>query len=890
VGAQSTFDLPVIARVTLKSRKELERFVTLGLDLLEAREGDDRFILTTQAQVEWLRKQGWTVTVDNKRTATLSITSQEGINTYMGGYRTVAEISAFLNEKVALYPNLAEVFVYGSSWEKVTSGGAAGHDLFGIKLTNKQRPGPKPRFFLMAAIHARELTTSEVALRFVDYLLNGYGVNGDATWLLDEHEIIIVPVVNPDGRIIAEQGYYQRKNTNNTYGGNCPNPPTPFEQIGVDLNRNSSYKWGTVNSPNEPKCGQTYPGPSPASEPETAALENLVRSLFPDQRGPLDTDAAPMTTTGVLISLHSYGNLVLWPWGHTGTPAPNQTGLSLIGRKFAAYNDYEPDQSTGLYPASGTTDDWAYGELGIPSYTFEMGPNDGECSGFFPPLSCLDGGTDGAFWPRNLQALLYAARIARAPYQLAQGPAPETLDASSLISNPGQIDLVAQFDKQWSGGTIVAAEYYVDNPPWRGGTPFQMTPLDGSFNSAHEVATATVGPLFGRHQFYVRARDASGNWGPVRGAIFTTAAPSTIQIEASNYNVNESAGHATVVITRSGDSSAPASVTYSSSDTAGLNNCNVINGKASSRCDYTTAVGTISFAAGDTAAKTISIPLVDDAFAEGQESFTLSLSNPSGASLGSVGTTSIIINDNETSNAANPIDQTAFFVRQHYIDFLNREPEPQGFTDWQSILNNCPAGNTTCDRIEVSSSFFRSPEFRERGYFPYRFYSVALGRKPNFAEFMPDLARVSGFLTEAEKEQARQDFIAEFMTRAEFTTIYNGLTDNAYVQRLYDTAGVSQVTVPNVGVLSVSGMQQRMSQQSRTRAQVLREIAESPEVDSKYFTQAFVVMQYFGYLRRDPDASYLQLIDQLNANPANYRPLVHIFVDSQEYRARFGAP
>ncbi|HVG32534.1 MAG TPA: DUF4214 domain-containing protein, partial [Pyrinomonadaceae bacterium] len=232
-------------------------------------------------------------------------------------------------------------------------------------------------------------------------------------------------------------------------------------------------------------------------------------------------------------------------------------------------------------------------------------------------------------------------------------------------------------------------------------------------------------------------------------------------------------------------------------------------------------------------------------------------------------------------------DQTAFFVRQHYIDFLNREPDPQGFTDWQNILNNCPSGNQTCDRIEVSSGFFRSPEFRERGYFPYRFYSVSLGRKPNFAEFMPDLARVSGFLTDAEKEQAKLDFITAFMARQEFANIYNGLSNNAYVQRLFDTAGVTQVTV-NGSPQTVQTMQQQMATAGKSRAQVLREIVESPEVDAKFYTQAFVVMQYFGYLRRDPDALYQQLIDEMNVNPANYRQMVNVFVNSTEYRSRFG--
>ncbi|HST21908.1 MAG TPA: M14 family zinc carboxypeptidase, partial [Blastocatellia bacterium] len=339
----------VIARVTMRNQQELERFVTLGLDLLEMRTGDDLFILTTKAQIEELRRNGWAISVDQKQSA---LFNEQRANTFRNGYRTVAEMRAFVDSKAAAYPNLAEVFTYGQSWEKINSGGTAGRDLFGITLTNKQIAGPKPTFFLMAAIHARELATPELALRFIDYLLTNYGVDGDATWLLDEHKIVIIPSSNPDGHIWAEQSFFQRKNTNNTYGGNCSNPPSSVNQYGVDLNRNANFKWGTVNSPTEPLCGQTYPGPTPASEPETTALQNLVRGLFADQRGPLDTDPAPMTTTGFFLTLHSYSNLVLWPWGWTENAAPNSTELAMIGQKFASYNGFTPIQSTGLYPTS----------------------------------------------------------------------------------------------------------------------------------------------------------------------------------------------------------------------------------------------------------------------------------------------------------------------------------------------------------------------------------------------------------------------------------------------------------------------------------------------------------------------------------------------------------
>ena len=118
----------------------------------------------------------------------------------------------------ASYPQLAQVFTYGQSWEKMRNP-LNGYNLTGIKLTNRQIGGDKPKFFLQAGIHARELVPPEMATRFIEYLLKNYGTDGDATWLLDEHEIVIVPLINPDGRKIAETGLMKRKNTNNLTGG-----------------------------------------------------------------------------------------------------------------------------------------------------------------------------------------------------------------------------------------------------------------------------------------------------------------------------------------------------------------------------------------------------------------------------------------------------------------------------------------------------------------------------------------------------------------------------------------------------------------------------------------------------------------------------------------------
>ncbi len=357
----------------------------------------------------------------------------------------------------------------------------------------------------------------------------------------------------------------------------------------------------------------------------------------------------------------------------------------------------------------------------------------------------------------------------------------------------------------------------------------------------------------------------------------STSGGTTVQFNAPSYSVGEGNGSVAITVVRGGSTAAPASVSYATSDSAGLTNCNVVNGIGSSRCDYAVSVGTLNFAATE-AFKTISIPLVDDSYAEGNESFSITLSNAVGATL-ALSNATVMISDNETSNGPNPIDQTAFFVRQHYIDFLGREPDPAGFQGWQDTINNCPSGNTTCDRIHVSGNFFQSPEFQQRGYFVYRFYPVAFGRKPDYVEFIPDLARVSGFLSDAQLEAAKVAFINDFMSRPAFVTKFNGLNNTEYVDTLLLTAGITHIARDFWIVALGNG--------TRTRAQVLREIAESNEVYNKYYNQAFVVMQYFGYLRRDPDASYLDWIQVLNST-GDSRGMINGFMNSLEYRFRFG--
>lgn len=502
----------LVVRIRAATPADTLRLARSGLDLLETRSGDDLLAIVDQQTLTSLSAAGWDVRIDAAQTALLAPPPVAAQGT--AGYATVDEIEDTTRQLANDHPGLATLVDYGDTYRK--SIGAGGDDLLALRLTNKALGGEKPVFFLMAAIHAREIATDDVALRFARWLLEGYGRDAEATFLLDEHEIVVVPLANPDGRrLVDAYNYYQRKNVRPT--GACQN--SIYDQSGVDLNRNSSFRWGRINSPtNTPGCSPTYPGLAAASEPETASLETLIRSRFRDQRGPGDGDAAPLDTSGVLVSLHSYGELVLWPWGASASgPAPNAAGLEQLGRQLAARNGYEAYQSFNLYDTSGTTDDWAYGELGVASFTFEIGPSAGRCGGFFPPYSCLDGEQGGAIWQRNFPALRYAATISRAPYLLPGGP---DVDAVGTRDS-GSVTLTVTLR---GSDSPVAAEAYLDGPPWRGGTPIALRPADGAFDEPVEQAEAALGTGTSRVRrlALVRARNAAGTWGPFAAAFVST--------------------------------------------------------------------------------------------------------------------------------------------------------------------------------------------------------------------------------------------------------------------------------------------------------------------------------------------------------------------------------
>jgi carboxypeptidase T len=523
-GPKPTAPEVIFARVFYKNEADLAR-MTVDLDLLETADRDAGWVgaLLDPTRYEALLAQGYRVDVVSRETPVKpEALSSSGIPGY-SCYRTVEETQATMRTIVSDHPGLAKFVDIGDSWTKASTGGSAGYDLLVLQLTSNVVAGPKPVFFLMGAIHAREYVTAETALRFAEQMVNGYGTDPDATWLLDNFELHVLPQANPDGRKLAEEGYYQRKNRDGESAGWCSNPPTPWSQAGTDLNRNSSFRWGGAGASSSP-CEETYRGASKGSDPETQAIQGYLASIFPDQRGPKDTDAAPPDSSGIFLSLHSYASLVLFPWAWTTTGAPNGQQLATLGRKFGYFNGYSVCQpSKCLYSASGSTDDWSYGMLGTASFTFEMG------NAFFQSCSSYE----STIAPDNLPALLYAFKAARRPYQAPAGPdslgvsvSASPVSAGTIVTLTATADDTRYASNGYGGEptqSIAGARYSVDGPSWASGiATVAMSAADGAFSAKKEVVTAkidTTGWTVGRHLVMVESQDADGNRG-VPSAVF----------------------------------------------------------------------------------------------------------------------------------------------------------------------------------------------------------------------------------------------------------------------------------------------------------------------------------------------------------------------------------
>ncbi len=400
--------------------------------------------------------------------------------------------------------------------------------------------------------------------------------------------------------------------------------------------------------------------------------------------------------------------------------------------------------------------------------------------------------------------------------------------------------------------------------------------------------------------WYVNVHSSPFPAGEIRGQFGLAAENSALQLDVANQDIPESANFKTINVLRLGDTSSAVTVDYVT-----------VDGTASERTDYTAARGTLHFGAGESE-KSFDVLITDDGLVEPAEGFAVTLSNPTGpAVLNTPVNVALAILDNDTLPATNPIDDSQFFVRQHYHDFLDREPDTPGFTFWTNEIDLC-GPDVQCreiKRINVSAAFFLSIEFQETGYLVYRMYKAAYGNLPNapvpltLNEFLPDKRRIAQDLIVGAPgwqqllDNNKNMFAAEFVARSRFTTAFpTGLTPAQFVDMLFSNAGVTPSTGEREAHLSEFGSATTTGDEA-ARARVLRRVAENSTLTEQEFNRAFVLMQYFGYLRRNPNDSpdnnfsgysfWLNKLDQFNGNFINAE-MVKAFISSIEYRQRFG--
>ncbi|HEV2801213.1 MAG TPA: DUF4394 domain-containing protein [Pyrinomonadaceae bacterium] len=361
----------------------------------------------------------------------------------------------------------------------------------------------------------------------------------------------------------------------------------------------------------------------------------------------------------------------------------------------------------------------------------------------------------------------------------------------------------------------------------------------------------------------------------VRGLAVLSDTP-RLHISGSSYTVNEGAGSVAVKVRCLGRPEDFTSVEYDSADET-----------ASGQKDYNAVHGTLTFAPGE-CEKTVNIFINDDAFREDPETFIITLKNASGGTI-PVSPTIVTIVDNDASDSSsNPIDDNEPFVRQHYRDFLYREPEPDGLAAWINVLRRCPNiyDDPLCNRVTVSSAFFRSLEFQDKGYFIYRYYKVGLnGQRPRYVNFLRDVRRLDGQTAEEIAAQ-KNAFAADWVTRRSFTELYDETSSpRVFLNDLVAFNGLKLSSAEKESLIA------DMEAGRKTRADVVRHIVELPQVLRDEYDDAFVAMQYFGYLQRDPDEDgFINWTTYLKNHPGDFRTMVHGFVNSVEYRARFGKP
>ncbi|HYG52386.1 MAG TPA: M14 family zinc carboxypeptidase [Flavobacteriales bacterium] len=278
----------------------------------------------------------------------------------MGGYPTYAQVLSDLDSMVLLYPGLVNAKAAIGSYMT-----ANGNSIYWMRMSdNPTVDENEPELLITALHHAREPGSITQLLYFMWYLLENYGTDPEITYLLDNTEIYLIPVINPDGYVYNQTtnpagGGMWRKNRRNNGDGT----------FGVDLNRNYAYQWG-VSGSSASTSSDIYRGPSAFSEPETKAVRDFVYAH----------------NFKLALNYHTFGNLLLYPYGYANVTATDENYFEKATELMVCDNGFANVQAVELYPASGDSDDWFYGDTLTKPRVFAFTPEAGSDNyGFWPP-------------------------------------------------------------------------------------------------------------------------------------------------------------------------------------------------------------------------------------------------------------------------------------------------------------------------------------------------------------------------------------------------------------------------------------------------------------------------------------------------------------------------
>lgn len=362
--------------------KELRRqVVAMGFDVIEL--GRDYLkVFAENDQVHRLEEMGLkTENVPLSEVIDEAVTGKADA----GLYHTYDEVVSELHQMELLHSDIVKVFDIGHSIE--------GRHILAIKISDNPAVEEldEPEVLYMGCHHAREWISVEMPMRLANYLVDSYGTDFNITRLIDETETWIVPIVNPDGLEYSQKVYTMwRKNKRDNNNNNVFDP----SYDGVDLNRNYGYKWGYDNVGSSPYPeSETYRGKNAFSEPETQAIRSL----------------ALQHNFVFAISYHSYGNVIVYPWGYINADTPDDKLFTDVAAGMARFNGYaygNPKDGV-MYNTNGDSDDWLYGNRSTIAYTIEVG------SMFIPPETEIE-----TIWLRNKYASLLLLQLAKDPFQI----------------------------------------------------------------------------------------------------------------------------------------------------------------------------------------------------------------------------------------------------------------------------------------------------------------------------------------------------------------------------------------------------------------------------------------------------------------------------------------